>query len=142
MRGQLVSLFSLMDIEGTPELNEGALQRYLAEAVWFPTALLPGQGVSWSAIDSDRARASITDSGISTFVEFEFNNRGEIISVYSPARYREVSGHYEATPWKGRFFNYSQNGHYRVPMEAEVEWHLKDRIYPYWKATIKNIRYH
>ena len=40
MRGKMAGLVSLVDQHGTPELAAGALVRYLAEAVWFPTALL------------------------------------------------------------------------------------------------------
>jgi len=141
IKAKLVSLFTVVDAHNQKELNEAALQRYLAESVWFPTALLPSQGVTWQRLDDSRAQATITDSNISTSVEFEFNDRGEAISVYSPSRYKEVSGKYERTPWKGRFSKYKQVNDYLIPQEGVVEWHLKDRIYPYWKARLGEIRY-
>ncbi len=141
MRVKLISLLPLVDAESADELNEGALQRYLAEAVWFPTALLPSQGVIWRELASNQATASITDAGITVSLQFEFNARGEISSVYSPARYREVSGEYVPTPWKGYFSDYVENDGYLIPSCAAVEWHLKDRIYPYWRAKLHNIRY-
>ena len=39
-------------------LEEGL--RYLAEAVWMPSALLPSNGVAWEAVDDLHARASLT----------------------------------------------------------------------------------
>jgi hypothetical protein len=47
MQGKILSLVPVFDERGQAELNTGALQRYLAEAVWCPTALLPGEGVKW-----------------------------------------------------------------------------------------------
>ncbi len=98
MKGKLLSLFTIIDARDHRELNEGALQRFLAEVVWFPTALLPSQGVTWTVLDNHKAKATITDSDITTSLEFEFNEKGEVVSVYTPSRYREVSGKYEPTP--------------------------------------------
>src|SRR5262249_27267353 len=50
MHASVMGLFPLADAEGTPEIARAGLQRYLAEAVWHPTSLLPSQGVAWSAI--------------------------------------------------------------------------------------------
>lgn len=54
-RVSILSAFAVASKAGEPELNSGALHRYLAEAVWYPTALLPQSGVIWSPInDQDR----------------------------------------------------------------------------------------
>ena len=37
----LLSAFTVSSDSGTPEMNAGSLHRYLAEAVWYPVALLP-----------------------------------------------------------------------------------------------------
>ena len=92
-------------------------------------------------LDEHRARATITDSAITTALEFEFNRKGEIIAVYTPARYREVSGEYLPTPWQGRFSNYINVSGNLIPQQGEVEWLLKDQVYPYWKARIQAINY-
>ena len=42
---------------GTPQMAQGELMRYLTEAVWYPTALLPSQGIRWDGIDDTTARA-------------------------------------------------------------------------------------
>jgi hypothetical protein len=41
MRASVLGLFTMLNVKGTPDIAAGALHRYLAEAVWFPTALLP-----------------------------------------------------------------------------------------------------
>ena len=42
-------------------LREGALQRYLAEAVWLPPSLLPSERLQWTAMDESHARATLHD---------------------------------------------------------------------------------
>lgn len=51
LHATLFGLFSLVNMRGTPELAQGELMRLFAEALWYPTALLPSQGVRWEAVD-------------------------------------------------------------------------------------------
>jgi len=141
MQGKLLGLVPVVDARTGEELDAGTLQRYLAEAVWFPTALLPSAGVKWSAMDGDRASATLTDSGTTVSLEFRFNESGEVVEVFSPGRYREVNGEYELTPWAGRFRNYEERGGMLIPVEAEVEWRLRDGSFPYWKGRIVEVEY-
>src|ERR687884_130269 len=91
MQGKVLSLVPVVNERAKAELNAGALQRYLAEAVWFPTALLPTAGVQWSAIDNRRALATLTDCGTTVSLKFHFNEAGEITGVSTSGRYREVN---------------------------------------------------
>jgi len=137
----LLSFMPLADEQGKAELTAGALQRYLAEAVWFPTALLPGAGVRWSSIDNHRALATLTDSGTTVSLEFHFNDIGEITGVFTPGRYRHVNGKYELTPWKGHHRNYQERGGMRIPTEGEVEWHLPTGRFSVWRGKIVEVKY-
>ena len=141
MQGEVLSLITIMNEHDKSELNEGALQRYLAEAVWFPTALLPSQGVMWSEIDDYTAKATITDSNTTISLDFLFNEAGEITGAYTPGRYREVNGNYKLTPWAGHFHKYELRNGIRIPVEAEVSWELPEGSFPYWKAEITGIEY-
>lgn len=44
MTASVLGVYTLVDQQAIAELNAGALQRFLAEAVWLPTALLPSPG--------------------------------------------------------------------------------------------------
>jgi hypothetical protein len=136
MRGEILGLVPVVDAHGTPEMAAGALQRYLAEAPWCPPALLPSRGVEWTAIDDSTARATLRDGATTVSIEFRFNAEGEITSAFTPARYREVKGKYEPTPWEGRFAAYEERSGVRIPLEAEVEWQLADRRLPYWRGRV------
>lgn len=53
-----VALFPAIPIASAgenPEMNSGALHRFLAEAVWYPSALFPSPALSWSPVDELRA---------------------------------------------------------------------------------------
>lgn len=124
-----------------PELNTGALQRYLAEAIWFPTALLPGCGVTWSSIDDRTALASIRDGSASAALRFHFNAAGEVVKISTPARHRTVKGGYVATPWLVRCGDYQEADGIWTPRQAEVEWLLPEGPYTYWRGRIVDVRY-
>ncbi len=141
MEARTFAVLPVMDQRDKTELDQGALQRYLAEAVWFPTALLPEAGVVWSAIDNSRARATLVDWGVKVTLDFTFNEKGEITRIYSPSRYREAGGKYELTPWVVRVWNYEERGGMRIPLEGEVAWQLPGGLQPYWKGRIVDAQY-
>ena len=71
-------------------------QRYLAESVWLPTALLPSERLSWSAIDASHARATLQDGPVTVSLDFEIGLGGEILAVKAPSRARASSkGRYD-----------------------------------------------
>ena len=141
MEARAFGVIPVMDERDKAELNAGALQRYLAEAVWFPTALIPGNGLTWTAIDSSKALATLTDSGTTVSLEFSFNDKGEITRIFSSGRYREVDGKYELTPWVVQLGSYGERGGMRIPLEGEVAWQLTGGSQPYWKGKIVDAKY-
>ena len=115
--------------------------RFFAEGAWYPTALLPSQGVVWGAIDDTQASATLTDGTTTVRLVFQFNAQGLISSVRSDGRYREVDGEQVATPWHGRFWNYALRGGMLIPLEGEVAWLLQKGPKPYWRGRIQRIEY-
>jgi hypothetical protein len=140
-RVSLLSAITLEAARGGAELNSGALHRYLAEAVWYPTALLPGSDLQWTPIDDQRARATLSDHGTSVALEFRFNQADEVTAVYAPGRYRKTGKRYELTPWEGHFSNYGVKDGIRVPLEGEVSWHLSGQRQPVWRGKLADLHY-
>ena len=143
MLAKIYALFTVMNApgEGDEKLAAGALQRYLAESAWQPTALLPRENLQWSPIDDRRALAILTDAGVTVSLEFEFNETGEIVGIFSPSRFREVNGEYKPFPWAGRFWNYQETDGMKIPIEGEVEWQMPEGRQPYWRGRIIEVRY-
>jgi hypothetical protein len=141
MRASVLGLFTILNVEGTPEIAAGALHRYLAEAAWFPTALLPSQGVVWTPIDDSSARATLTVASTTVSLEFRFGGDGLVRSVFAPDRARDVNGRGVPTPWQGRWFEYGEHDGMRIPLRGEVEWILPEGPQVYWRGLVTGISY-
>ena len=141
MRGAVLGILPVVHPTSAPELDAAALQRYLAEAVWLPTALLPSQGVKWSPLTGRSARARLSAGSVTVTLDFRFGEDHFIESVFSPSRFRAESGSNVATPWEGRFARYEERDGLRVPVEAEVAWLLPDKRLTYWRGSPTEIRY-
>jgi hypothetical protein len=140
MVASVLGLYRVVSIEGTADIDAGALQRFLAEAVWIPTALLPRDGLVWSPVDDRTSRASLTAGATTAAIDFHFGDDGLVDRIYSPARPRDVGhGQVEPTPWQGRFGRYAESHGFRLPMEGEVEWILPEGPAPYWRGRITSV---
>lgn len=141
LTAKLFGLLTVMKQPSTPELAHGELMRFFAEAAWYPTALLPSQGVTWEAIDDSQASATLTDGTVTVKLVFQFDAEGLISSVRSDGRYRAVDGVQVAAPWQGRFWGYETQDGMLVPLDGEVEWLLANGPKPYWRGRIQRIQY-
>lgn len=132
----LLSAFTIGSDDARPELNAGALHRYLAEAVWYPTALLPSSALHWDSIGPNKARATLTDSGVTVSLEFWFNEAGEVTGIYAPDRWSTFAGNYRQRPWEGHFRNYQEQDGMLVPKEGEVGWYEAGIWQVVWKGHV------
>lgn len=141
LSARLFGLITVMQAPDSPELAQGELLRFLAEAPWYPTALLPGPNVAWASIDEDTARLTLADGSTSVSLDIRFGADGLIDSVYSDGRYRDVDGVQIRTPWEGRFWNYEERDGMLIPLDGEVAWLLPEGRRPYWRGHIDEITY-
>ncbi len=141
LNATLCGLIPLVNIQGTPDVAQGELQRFLAESAWYPTALLPSQGVSWNAIDDHRARACLTDGETTAEIEFRFGEDHLIQEFYTPSRPRTIHGQITQVPWGGKVWNYEQHDQLLIPIDGEVAWQLPEGRLPYWRGTLSKINY-
>jgi len=141
LHASLFGLVSLAKLRGTPEAAQGELMRFLAETPWYPTALLPSQGVQWEAEDDTSAKATLTDGETRVTMLFRFDENGLIESGRAEARGRTVAGAVVPTPWEGRWSNYELRYGMRIPIEGEVAWILAEGPKPYWRGRITKLTY-
>jgi hypothetical protein len=131
----------LASLRGGAELARGELMRFLAEAAWYPTALLPAPNLQWSPLDHSSARAELTTAGVSTSLVFRFRADGLIESVRSEDRGRIVRGQTIPTPWEGRWSDYAERDGMRIPLSGEVAWLLPGRRHCYWRGQVQRLEY-
>lgn len=141
MLGALRGAIRIVNARDDASLREGALQRYLAEAVWLPPSLLPSERLQWTAMDESHARATLHDGETVATLEFEFAASGELVGCYTPSRQRAVPGNagsYEPAPWGARYGDYGEAAGMKVPFSSEVYWVIDGRERPYYRGT--NVR--
>ena len=141
LQAAVFGLFPVANLRDSGELAKGELMRYLAEMAWYPTALLPSQGVRWEAVDEQSARATISDGTIAVELLFRFNAAGLIDSVRAEARGRMIGTTVEHLPWEGRFWNYAKRSGMTVPLEGEVAWIHPAGPKPYWRGRVTRISF-
>jgi hypothetical protein len=142
MLAKVFGIFPFLHQQDAEEINIAALQRYLAESVWYPSALLPSDRLIWTQLDYNRAVATLKDGKREASLEFDFNDRGEIETTFTPGRYRYEDGKFVLTPWIGYYTDYRQLHGMRIPMKAEVEWILpENRRFPYFKGNLASIEF-
>jgi hypothetical protein len=138
----IAGLFTLADLHDRGgDVAQGELMRFFAEAAWYPTALLPSQGVHWQAVNEQSARATLTDGAITLTLLFRFAADGTIASVRADARGRTVNGQVVPTPWEGVWSNVAERDGMRVPLSGEVAWLTPEGRKPYWRGTITALTY-
>ncbi len=141
LRAALLGLINVTENRGGRQMNEGELLRYLAEAPWYPTALLPSQGIAWETVNDSSARATLRDGDTTVSMLFHFNEDDLIQSVRAEARGREVQGKFVPTPWEGTMSGYDWRQGMLVPTEGEVAWILPAGRKPYWRGRLLGFRY-
>jgi hypothetical protein len=141
LQAMLFGLVSLVNLRGTPEAAQGELMRFFAETAWYPTALLPSQGVLWEAVDDTSAKATLKDGETTVTMLFCFKENGLIESVRAEARGRIVADKVIPTPWEGRWSNYEERHGMLIPIAGEVAWILSEGRKPYWRGRITKLIY-
>ena len=141
LHATLFGLVSLANLHGTPEIAQGELMRFLAEAAWYPTALLPSQGVQWQAVEDFSAKATLKDGETALTLLFRFDENGLIESVRAEERGRTVAGIAIPTPWEVQWNNYELRDGMRIPTEGEVAWLLPEGAKPYFRGRITSLNY-
>jgi hypothetical protein len=133
--------FSLGAMAETEALAQGEFARYVAEMPWYPTALLPSQGVHWQAIDDRRAKATVYDGTLSITCTVIFNS-DHLIETIRVENRAAVSGKVTVMmPWEARLSGYQYRHGMLVPLKGEAAWIKQGQRRPYWRGTITRIAF-
>ena len=141
LHATIQGLFTVADARGGGELARGEFMRFFAEAPWYPTALLPSQGVRWEAVDDASANATIVDGPITLTLLFRFNDSGLIDSFRAESRGAGVGNEMVMLPWEGRWSNYQVRDGMTVPFTGEVAWIRPEGPKPYFVGTVTSLTY-
>ena len=132
----LFSIFKVVDEQGD-HIDQAELLRWLGESVWFPTNLIPGENLQWTAIDSTKAKITFNYKGISVYYIVHFNDQGQITKLETERNMEK--GRKEK--WVGVVGDYKQKDGIKVPTYIEGKWILEEGEYPYAKFHVQQIEY-
>lgn len=137
--GLMVTLFNVLNVVNAKgsHYDEGELQRWLAESVWFPTNLLPSDYVKWSAIDADVAKLSFHYNAVAFDFRVRFNAIGEIIEMEGE-RFMTVD---KKEIWVCKMANYQERNGVKIPISDQAIWRLKEGDQAYAKFEVQSITY-
>ena len=141
LHAAILGLFTVADVSGDGEIARGEFMRFLAEAAWYPTALLPSQGLRWEAVDDRSANATIVDGPLTLTLLLRFNGAGLIDSFRAEARGAVVGKKMVMLPWEGRWSNYQTRDGMTVPFTGEVAWVRPEGRKPYFRGTVTSLTY-
>lgn len=133
---KLLNIFKLVDGEGY-KYDQGELLRWLGESVWFPTNLLPGPRLRWSAIDNETANLTFKHEGQEVSYEVSFDALGSIKQLQT----RRYMGDAGLETWIGRVSDYQRVNGMLIPMRIEAIWKIAGEEHSYARFNIRNI-YH
>lgn len=137
----LIRLNSLVPVvnERGEKMDEGTMQRYLGEMVWFPTLALSPY-ISWQEIDKHSAKATMVYKGTSASGIFHFNEHGDVLR-YSAWRFKGNEQDSKRHEWVMEITDYQTFDSIRVPSEMTSTWKLEERDWTWLKLKITDIRY-
>jgi len=139
LQASALGLFLVADQSSSRELDAGELQRFLGEAVWFPTALLPSALLTWSPVDEHSATATLEDNGTTAALTFEFDEAR--ITAIRGSRYQENHGQYTLQPWLIACREHAPHEGSMIPRRCEVSWIVGGQPVPYWRGRIASVSY-
>jgi hypothetical protein len=141
LHAAVLGLFTVADLHGGGEIARGELMRFFAEMAWYPTALLPSQGVRWDAIDDASANATIVDGPLTLTLLFRFNEAGLITSARAEARGAMMGKEMVKIPWEGSWSDYQARDGMMVPLTGEAAWLRPEGRTPYFHGTLTSLTY-
>lgn len=133
----LLSTIRILKSEGE-ETDKGELLRWLAEAAIFPTALLPGDYISWEPIDQLSSLLILRYNNFHLECEVFFKDTGEIYKIQSERFYMNDQ---KLHKWIGYLSNYKRFNKILIPTTLEVSWDLPEGIFTYAKFNITELEF-
>jgi len=136
-----IKMFSLLNIvnEKGVKMDEGTLQRYLAEIVWFPSAAL-SPFITWETIDSRSAKATMDYKGTKGSGTFHFNQKGDFVR-FSTLRYKGNEPDASRYEWVIDVSEHAVMDGVKIPVKMTATWKLDEGDWTWLKLEVKEIKY-
>ncbi|WP_209332555.1 DUF6544 family protein [Lunatimonas salinarum] len=135
---KLNSLFNIVNERGE-KLDEGSLQRYLGEVVWFPTMAL-SPCIAWETLTDSSAKATMEFMGTQGSGVFHFSPEGDFIR-FSAMRFRGNEAGASRSEWVLDVEDYRSFEGVRVPSQMTATWLLDTGEWTWLKLELVDLTY-
>ncbi len=135
---KLNSVLKVVDEKGA-KIDEGSLQRFLGEIVWFPSLAISPY-VTWKPIDSNSAEASMSFNGTKGRGTFFFNDKGEFVK-FSALRFQGNEPNAGRKEWILNVNGYKTFEGIKVPSMLNATWKLDNGDWTWLEMEIIDIDY-
>ncbi|MDH3684175.1 MAG: hypothetical protein OEV40_30005, partial [Acidimicrobiia bacterium] len=138
MHVRLLGVFTVVDEVG-PEMDQGAVMRWLNETMWFPHVWATDT-ISWTPVDDTSAVGEMSVGPLTAGAEFRFDGEGRLVD-FRADRYRIEGSRNELTPWSTPLSEHSRFDGVEVPSYGRAVWAPEDEDLEYIRIGITHIRY-
>ena len=132
------SLINVVNEKGT-RMDEGTLQRFLGELVWYPSLALSPY-ISWEAIDKTSAKATMTYKGTTGSGTFYFNGEGDFVKFVA-MRYKGNKADAKRYPWILTVDDYTVFEGIKVPSKMKATWKLDEGDWTWLKLEVTSLSF-
>jgi hypothetical protein len=142
-RLRLLGLIPVVRAGGDPDHLRSSFGRVMAEAAfWTPASLLPQRGVTWTGLDSDTARASVTHFGMHQEVDIRVDANGQPLRVSIP-RWTNANpqAQFRLQPFGGELSDFRSVHGFSLPFQVEGgNFFGTPEYFPFYRAHVIDIR--
>ena len=132
------SIFNVVNEKGD-KLNEGTIQRYLGEMVWFPSLAISPY-ITWEKIDATSAKATINYKGTKGSGIFYFNSEGDF-TKFSSFRYKDNNADAKRYEWVLSVNDYKIFEGIKIPAKMTATWKLDEGDWTWLILEITDLKH-
>ncbi|MCX2744145.1 hypothetical protein OO013_09725 [Mangrovivirga sp. M17] len=136
---KLFDIFPVVNEKNNSKIDQGTMQRFLAEIVWFPIAATE-EYIKWQKIDNFSAEATMDLHGVSVSGTFTFDENSNF-KQFKTLRYQGGDKTSKRIPWIVTALNHGEFQGVTVPVELKAEWQLDDELWTWLQLEVTDIKY-
>jgi len=131
-------------VDGDSDHLRSSFGRLVAEAAfWSPAFLLPREGVVWTQVDKDTARASVTHGALAQSVDIHVDAAGQPLWASLP-RWSNANPQkiYRVQPFGGELSDFRTVEGFRVPFRVDGgNFFGTPDYFPFYRARVLELRF-
>jgi hypothetical protein len=137
MQFSILGLVPVVNVQ-SPDTARSAIGRMAAELIWLPSALLPQQGVQWSAVDDHtiQARVKVDDEPVTLTLMIDAD--GKVLESYA-LRWgdRTPDGRWAYIPMGGKCYAERTFAGYTIPSQTNAGWWFgSEQYFEFFQSAI------